>query len=272
MALFDTGIYEIRNSANSRRYIGSAKSLCQRLRMHLNDLRKDKHPNRHLQFAWNKYGEQEFEFKVILYCDKANLLFYEQRALDTYNALYNLAPTAGSQRGWVPSEETKRNISKAKIGKSIKMPPRTREHRENLSRAHTGRKLSEETRRRMSEAHKGKVFGSMPEETRKKIAESKKGQEPWNKGKTGVYSLETLAAIGAASIGRIFSDETKAEMSRTRKGRLAWNKGKTGIFSEETLKKMAAISRGRTHSPETRQKMAESARIAHARRKEQNNA
>ena len=54
MTYLNTGIYEIRNIANDKRYIGSAMSFDTRFRAHLNDLRKDKHPNRYLQFAWNK--------------------------------------------------------------------------------------------------------------------------------------------------------------------------------------------------------------------------
>lgn len=124
---FKSGIYEVRNTTNGKRYVGSAKSLSQRLGAHLKNLRKGKHHNRHLQFAWDKYGEQAFEFKVILYCNKENLLFYEQRALDTYNTMYNLAPTAGSQLGWKMPDETKQ-----KRAASIKVWWAERKARANL--------------------------------------------------------------------------------------------------------------------------------------------
>ena len=42
-----------------------------------------------------------------------------------------------------------------------------------------GRKYSEETRKKMSEAHKGK---QPTEETRKKLSEAKKGKKWWNDG------------------------------------------------------------------------------------------
>lgn len=228
MTQLNTGVYEIKNSINGKRYIGGSADLKCRFGMHLNDLRKVKHPNPNLQFAWNRYGERAFEFNVVLNCGKQNLLFYEQRALDVYNALYNIAPTAGSQLGCPMSEEGKRNISKAKKGKSItKPPPRSDAHRAAISKALTGGKLSEETRRRMSGTHKNRIRQPLSEETKKKISESKKGSVPWNKGKTGVYSPETLARISETSTGRLFTLESRQKMSEYRKGRVPWNKGIT---------------------------------------------
>lgn len=40
-------------------------------------------------------------------------------------------------------------------------------------------------------------------ESRAKMSNSKKGKTPWNKGKKGIYTLETLVKIGNASKGRI---------------------------------------------------------------------
>jgi group I intron endonuclease len=229
----NTGIYEIINLINSKRYVGSAINFETRFKGHMNDLRKNKHFNRHLQFAWNKYGEEAFQFKVILYCDKWNLLFYEQKALDVYNALYNLAPTAGSQLGFHFSDEGKRNISKAKRGKSItKPPPRSDAHRKAISEALTGGKLSEETRSRMSVTHKKRERQPLSEETKRRISESKKGNVPWNKGKTGMYSQETLNKLSASSTNRKHSIETRQKMSEAHKGQIPWNKG---IKKSDTL-------------------------------------
>ena len=47
-------------------------------------------------------------------------------------------------------------------------------------------KLSEETKRKIGEANRGKVRS---EETRKKISVASKGRTPWNKGKSG-YTIE----------------------------------------------------------------------------------
>jgi hypothetical protein len=88
------------------------------------------------------------------------------------------------------------------------------------------------------------------EETRKKMSESRLGKEPWNKGKTGVYSQEVLKNMGERNknntynLGKKRSDETKQKMSMAKKGKDTWNKGKTGIYSEESLKKMSESSKG----------------------------
>jgi len=57
------------------------------------------------------------------------------------------------------------------------------------------------------------------EKTRHKISAANKGNEPWNKGKTGIYSEETLRL-----------------MSEYGKGFIPWNKNKKGysLHSEET--------------------------------------
>ena len=60
---------------------------------------------------------------------------------------------------------------------------------ENARTAFTGRKHTEETKKKMSEAATGKKHSP---ERRKQNRESHIGQVPWNKGKTGIYSAETL--------------------------------------------------------------------------------
>jgi hypothetical protein len=86
---------------------------------------------------------------------------------------------------------------------------------------------SEEHRRKLSEAQKGKTTWnkdkSPSEETKRKISEAQKGKTPWNKGKSP-------------------SEETKRKMSEAKKGntnalgKTPWNKGK--CLSEEHKKKL----------------------------------
>ena len=100
---------------------------------------------------------------------------------------------------------------------------------------------SDETRRKASELHKGKV---LTEETRRKISEARKGI---------VFTEETKRKIGDASRGRIVSEETRRKLSEAGKGRKV-------VFSasEETRRKIGDASRGRIVSEETRRKMSES--------------
>lgn len=52
-----SGVYQIYNTVNGKRYIGSSIHIEQRFKEHLRNLRANKHVNAHLQSAWNKYGE-----------------------------------------------------------------------------------------------------------------------------------------------------------------------------------------------------------------------
>jgi hypothetical protein len=68
--------------------------------------------------------------------------------------------------------------------------------------------------------------------------QSLKGIVPWNKGKTGVYSQETLTAIGKSRIGLHHSAETRKKMSCSHKGKNMWSKGRS--LSEEHRKRLTA--------------------------------
>ena len=57
---WNTGVYCIKNIFNGKVYIGSASSgggIKSRWAWHKRDLQNNRHPNRHLQYAWNKYGK-----------------------------------------------------------------------------------------------------------------------------------------------------------------------------------------------------------------------
>lgn len=91
-----------------------------------------------------------------------------------------------------------------------------------------GKKLSEEHKRKMSEANKGK---KLSKETRQKMSEAKKGKPSHLKGQK--QSEETKRKISEALKGSKKSDETKKKMSKASKGR-----GKGRKHSEESKLKM----------------------------------
>ena len=88
--LNQSGIYEILNTVNGKRYIGSAVYIVGRFARHRMHLRRGTHHSVHLQRAWNKHGEEAFEFRPILFCTKDMLLYYEQLAIDAFKPLYNI--------------------------------------------------------------------------------------------------------------------------------------------------------------------------------------
>lgn len=80
----------------------------------------------------------------------------------------------------------------------------------------TGFKHSEETKNKLRLLSLGR---KPSDETRKKMSDARKGCIPWNKGKTGLLSSETRAKIGKFHLGKHRSDETKLKISIANKGR-----------------------------------------------------
>lgn len=114
---FQTGVYCITNILNGNRYIGSAAySFYYRFKHHLNALKRQKHANRYLQNAWNKYGADNFKFTILEEVPSNDCLTREQFYIETLKPEYNLCSKARSSLGIKRSEETKLKLSKAKLG------------------------------------------------------------------------------------------------------------------------------------------------------------
>lgn len=104
----------------------------------------------------------------------------------------------------------------------------------------TGTKLSEETKKKMSESRKGRV---LTDETKLKISESHKGMVYDNSFKERCRSN----MMGNKNmLGKKHSDETKLKLSNSLKDREVWNKGLTDCYSEETKKKMSDAKKNMT--------------------------
>lgn len=146
-----TGVYCIANTANGKRYVGSAaKSLRRRLRDHRRDLRDGVHTNQILQRAWNKYGETAFEFSVLEYCPPADCVDREQFWLDTYKAAdrefgYCIRKLAASQFGTKRSPESIAKMTAKRAGFK-----HSAEARANMAAGQRGRKLPPEVRAKIS--------------------------------------------------------------------------------------------------------------------------
>lgn len=102
------GIYAIRLRLDGRVYVGSASNISKRWSRHRKDLRDGKHPNKHLQAAWGKYGEGAFDWQVLELT--TSLTEREQYWIDHLEATsdekgFNHCPTARSSRGRVLSPE-----------------------------------------------------------------------------------------------------------------------------------------------------------------------
>ncbi len=117
------GIYCIINTENSKNYIGSSMNLYKRIYEHRRLLKLNKHYNKRLQNAWNKYGEDYFICNVIKTFESIeyqNLLNIETKYIEEYDSFtngYNILKEGIGTHGVEFSEERKQKISKANKGR-----------------------------------------------------------------------------------------------------------------------------------------------------------
>ena len=81
-----SGVYKIQNKIDSKLYIGSSMDIYYRWSDHIKLLKRNKHHSPHLQYAWNKYGEENFEFSIIKECKQDELIYWEQKYIDKYES------------------------------------------------------------------------------------------------------------------------------------------------------------------------------------------
>jgi hypothetical protein len=127
--------------------------------------------------------------------------------------LHNLTDGGDGASGAIKSEKTRKKLSEANKGKN---------------NPNYGKSLSEETKRKMSEVHKGKNnpnYGkSLSEETRRKMSEARKGENHPNYGKS--LSEETRRKMSEAQKGKTRSEEHKRKIVRHIKVKLIQKKPK----------------------------------------------
>lgn len=141
-------IYKITNSINSDLYVGSTvKGIAWRRQKHLRDLRKNEHHNRHLQNAFNRYGENKFIFTVLEELpDSTHVIEREQYWIKTLSPTYNVMKNIKSHIGVKRSPETCRKISEALTGRKL-----SKQHVEDMRRSLTGKKQSPELAKKRTE-------------------------------------------------------------------------------------------------------------------------
>ena len=110
-----SGIYKITNNVNGKFYIGSSQNISRRWYDHKRELRIQKHHNKYLQRAWNKYWEENFSFEIVEECKVEELSDREQLYIEKYvnsDFCYNISiDTIAPMRGKKHSEEAKRKMS-----------------------------------------------------------------------------------------------------------------------------------------------------------------
>lgn len=197
------GIYRIRNKLNGKYYIGSSVDAKSRWEGHCRQLKNSVH-NHLLQPAWDKYGEENFEFEFIEKVENEDgLLSIEQKYLDEgfeSNVLYNIARKAG---GGGLSEETKR-----KIGKSVS-EKWTPERRGELSEQKKEYWASEEHREEQSKRQRDSWTPERREDA------SKQTENSWTPERREKHS-ERMSDENHPRpwLGKHHTKETKAKLSK----------------------------------------------------------
>lgn len=204
-----SGIYKIINTNNKKYYVGSSEDIKGkrgRWFWHLHFLNKNKHPNRHLQNAWNKYEQSVWKWVIVELVEPGELLSVEQKYLDICelypNTNYNIAYDAKRPMlGVKHTPETKLKISNRMRGCNnpmYKVIP------------------SPETRLKISISNKGKTKGNKHYNFRKSLTDEHK--QKISRGVTGqTRTLETKLNISNALKNRIFTEEHKQKISESNK-------------------------------------------------------
>jgi group I intron endonuclease len=174
-----------------------------RIRTHKGELKHNKHPLQQAQDDYNLHGADSFVFEVLEYVSEDELLQkeIEYSLAEDQEKLYN------KKIGYNHTDEMKQAISAYMMG------------------VQKGKKLSDETRAKISAAQKGR--------------------------KRGPTSDETRAKIGAAHRGRTLSDEQKAKIGASRRAT-----AKLKPMSDEQKAKMSAKLKGRKRGPVTEEQRA----------------
>ena len=197
-----TGIYKITNLVNGKVYIGASKNIEKRWGAHRNghsDLAKE----------FQTFGLDNFKFEILLECPEDMLCQWERDMICLYDA-------DDPENGYTCKNDRPYSLKRTEALK--------------------GRKLSEETKRKISEAKKGRVAWNKglkniySEEMRRKMSESHKGHKHTEESKRKMRE-------------RIVSEETRRKISKAFKGRTAWNKGipqsdETKRKKSETMKEI----------------------------------
>lgn len=201
-----SAIYKISSIIKPERiYIGSSQDITERIKIHLRTLRKNKHHSKKLQYHFNKYGEADLQFNILLSCDKDDLLKIEQYFLDSYYTYFNVCKIAGSHLGSKRSKESCLRISRSKSGNK---------------HWNYGNKLSDEYKKKISDTLKGRV-------------------SPYKGHKA---SEETKRKRREKRIGHKTSEETRLKISQANKGKKRSDEFREKCKERERIKKLKKIS------------------------------
>ena len=167
------GIYMFINQITGNQYVGKSKDIIRRHKQHLCP---KSHGTRELHDDVQKFGKQSFFTIILEECSESELSEREEYYIRKFKPFYNKSFGSG-QKGLKATENAKRILSeKAKERWNRKSEEEKKAVIERLNRrGHTvGYHLSEETKRKIAEKHKGTRMSDEAKEKRRITNERKK--------------------------------------------------------------------------------------------------
>lgn len=194
-----SGIYCIENMITNKKYIGQSVNIEDRWRRHKGELNNDSHCNDYLQKAWNKYGENNFNFYTLEHCSIDQLDEREIYYINYYNTIdrdygYNLK--SGGQSCPVYSDEIRKKMSES-TKKTYLNPERRKIQSINALKQWS----NPEIKNKISGSNNGMYGRHHTDETKQKISECNKGKLSWRRNTTPVFCDE---------LNKEFKDATEA--------------------------------------------------------------
>lgn len=230
-----SGVYTIVNMVTEDFYIGSSVNIEERLRTHFKSLRSNTHYNSFLQRSFNKYGEKAFLTEIVEeVTDLTILRKREQYHMDTLHPTYNLIVMADDGKSMTVSEETRRKMSEAGKRSMQKLDPAIKKMHEDR-----WKRIASENFRKFNTAPKTEEFN---ERRNRQLEDARKIRE--EKG----TSEETREKLSKAMTGKQRTEEEKAKISAKLSGR---------TLSEEHKQHIAEGGKGKILSEEHKQKISE---------------
>lgn len=168
-------VYLATNNINGKIYVGiTTRDLKTRVSEHKYDsLHRDGKTRTYFHTAMKKYGFDNFTFEILekIYDDTPTGLISKLRSLEQYyiallrssnkSTGYNLTDGGEGVFGYKFSEQQRQEMSKARKGRHISdiHKERISEFMRSADNPHLGKHLSNETRKKISDARRGKFVG-----------------------------------------------------------------------------------------------------------------
>lgn len=241
-------VYKVTNQINGKVYIGqTSKALARRRKQHVDESRRDCQYLLHR--AIRKHGAENFAFETLCECSsKEEMDCNEMMAIKEMNTRapvgYNLTDGGEGCLGRVQSEGTRRKISDAHKGKIVSPETRKKLRMIGLNKlVPNALKINQIAGRKLKTETKAKL----------KMALMGNKRNLGHKASSETRRKLSVAHLGnKVNLGREHTEDTKRKIGAANKGNQHCLGRKA---SEETKTKMSSAHTGFRHSPESKKKM-----------------